>query len=51
MAPQERGNEKGPVVAVRCASTKPAQAPVVGEDQHGNNTDETAFPGTRRHDC
>jgi hypothetical protein len=21
------------------------------EDQHGNNTDKTAFPGTRRHGC
>ena len=26
-------------------------SPGAGEDQHGNNTDETAFPGTRWHSC
>jgi len=25
--------------------------PAAREDQHGNNTDETAFSGTRQYDC
>jgi hypothetical protein len=26
-------------------------SPGIGEDQHADNTNKTAFTGTRRHDC
>jgi hypothetical protein len=32
-------------------NTKPTQLGGSGEDQHGNNTDKTALPGTGRHAC
>jgi hypothetical protein len=33
-------------VVVRLRATQEQHSPGAGEDQHGNNTDETAFPGT-----
>ena len=32
-------------------NTKPTQLGGSGKDQHGNNTDKTALPGTGRHAC
>jgi len=34
-----------------CIQHKNPTSPGAGEDQHGNNTDKTALPGTRQHGC
>ena len=34
-----------------CGQHKTNTTPGSGKDQHGNNTDKTALPGTRRHAC
>ena len=34
-----------------CGQHKTNTIPGSGQDQHGNNTDKTVLPGTRRHAC
>jgi hypothetical protein len=34
-----------------CGQHKTSTTPGSGKDQHGNNTDKTVLPGTRRHAC
>ena len=34
-----------------CGQHKTNTTPGSGKDQHGNNTDKTVLPGTRRHAC
>jgi hypothetical protein len=34
-----------------CGQHKTNTTPCSGKDQHGNNTDKTVLPGTRRHAC
>ena len=49
-----RGGRLSPYVRRRETQTgqhSSNTSPGAGEDQHADNTDETAFPGTRRHGC